>query len=66
MHTIVAWAGLVAALTWFLMWDEERTDLSAGPWRYLLPGLLLTVAIAAVATDRGVFPHRTRNTAASA
>jgi CDP-diacylglycerol--serine O-phosphatidyltransferase len=38
---IPAAAGLVASLTWFLMWDEERTDLSAGPWRYLLPGLLL-------------------------
>jgi CDP-diacylglycerol--serine O-phosphatidyltransferase len=38
---IPAAAGLVASLTWFLMWDEDRTDLSAGPWRYLLPGLLL-------------------------
>ena len=23
------------------MWDEDYTDLSTGPWRYLLPGLLL-------------------------
>jgi CDP-diacylglycerol--serine O-phosphatidyltransferase len=38
---IPAAAGLVASLTWFLMWDEDRTDLSAGPWRYLLPGILL-------------------------
>jgi CDP-diacylglycerol--serine O-phosphatidyltransferase len=38
---IPAAAGLVASLTLFLMWDEDRTDLSAGPWRYLLPGLLL-------------------------
>jgi CDP-diacylglycerol--serine O-phosphatidyltransferase len=38
---IPAAAGLVASLTWFLMWDEDRTDLSAGPWRYLLPALLL-------------------------
>src|SRR5271169_4048734 len=29
---IPAAAGLVASLTWFLMWDEDRTDLSAGPW----------------------------------
>jgi CDP-diacylglycerol--serine O-phosphatidyltransferase len=34
-------AGLVASLTLFLMWDEDRIDLSTGPWRYLLPGLLL-------------------------
>jgi CDP-diacylglycerol--serine O-phosphatidyltransferase len=34
-------AGLVASLTLFLMWDEERIDLAAGRWRYLLPALLL-------------------------
>jgi CDP-diacylglycerol---serine O-phosphatidyltransferase len=38
---IPAAAGLVASLTLFLMWDEDRTDLSTGPWRYLLPALLL-------------------------
>jgi CDP-diacylglycerol---serine O-phosphatidyltransferase len=38
---IPAAAGLVASLTLFLMWDEDRIDLSTGPWRYLLPALLL-------------------------
>jgi CDP-diacylglycerol--serine O-phosphatidyltransferase len=42
---IPAAAGLVASLTLFLMWDEEKTDLSAGPWRYLLPGLLLFLSV---------------------
>lgn len=38
---IPAAAGLVASLTLFLMWDEDRIDLSTGIWRYLLPALLL-------------------------
>jgi CDP-diacylglycerol--serine O-phosphatidyltransferase len=38
---IPAAAGLVASLTLFLMWDEDYTNLSAGMWRFLLPGLLL-------------------------
>ena len=38
---IPAAAGLVASLTLFLMWDEDNTNLSNGPWRYMLPGLLL-------------------------
>jgi CDP-diacylglycerol---serine O-phosphatidyltransferase len=38
---IPAAAGLVASLTLFLMWDEDRIDLSTGPWRYVLPALLL-------------------------
>ncbi len=42
---IPAAAGLVASLTLFLMWDEDYTDLSAGPWRYLLPGILLFLSV---------------------
>jgi CDP-diacylglycerol--serine O-phosphatidyltransferase len=42
---IPAAAGLVASLTLFLMWDEERIDLSTGKWRYLLPGLLLFLSV---------------------
>jgi CDP-diacylglycerol--serine O-phosphatidyltransferase len=42
---IPAAAGLVASLTLFLMWDEDHADLSAGPWRYLLPGLILFLSV---------------------
>jgi CDP-diacylglycerol--serine O-phosphatidyltransferase len=42
---IPAAAGLVASLTLFLMWDQDYTDLSTGPWRYLLPGLLLFLSV---------------------
>jgi CDP-diacylglycerol---serine O-phosphatidyltransferase len=42
---IPAAAGLVASLTLFLMWDEEKADLSKGPWRYLLPGILLFLSV---------------------
>jgi CDP-diacylglycerol--serine O-phosphatidyltransferase len=42
---IPAAAGLVASLTLFLMWDEDYTDLSKGPWRYLLPGILLFLSV---------------------
>jgi CDP-diacylglycerol--serine O-phosphatidyltransferase len=42
---IPAAAGLVASLTLFLMWGEDRTDLSAGPWRYLLPSILLFLSV---------------------
>ncbi len=38
---IPAAAGLVASLTMFLMWDEDRIDLSKGSWRYLLPTVLM-------------------------
>lgn len=33
-------AGLVASLTLFLMWWEEK-DFAKGNWRYVLPGILL-------------------------
>jgi CDP-diacylglycerol--serine O-phosphatidyltransferase len=42
---IPAAAGLVASLTLFLMWDEEKADLSKGPWRYLLPAILLFLSV---------------------
>jgi CDP-diacylglycerol--serine O-phosphatidyltransferase len=42
---IPAAAGLVASLTLFLMWDEDKADLSVGRWRYLLPGLLLFLSV---------------------
>jgi CDP-diacylglycerol---serine O-phosphatidyltransferase len=42
---IPAAAGLVASLTLFLMWDEDYADLSKGPWRYLLPGILLFLSV---------------------
>ena len=39
---IPAAAGLVASLTFFMMWFEESDrDISRGPWRFLLPGLLM-------------------------
>jgi CDP-diacylglycerol--serine O-phosphatidyltransferase len=43
---IPAAAGLVASLTFFLMWggDTDR-DLSVGPWRYILPGLLVFLSV---------------------
>ncbi|HEY3864390.1 MAG TPA: CDP-diacylglycerol--serine O-phosphatidyltransferase [Verrucomicrobiae bacterium] len=42
---IPAAAGLVASLTLFLMWDEDRIDLATGKWRYLLPSLLLFLSV---------------------
>ena len=27
------------------MWDEDYTDLSTGPWRYLLPAILLFLSV---------------------
>src|ERR1017187_4126576 len=42
---IPAAAGLVASLTLFLMWDEDKADLSTGPWRYLLPAILLFLSV---------------------
>jgi CDP-diacylglycerol---serine O-phosphatidyltransferase len=42
---IPAAAGLVASLTLFLMWGEDYTDLSTGPWRYLLPAILLFLSV---------------------
>lgn len=43
---IPAAAGLVASLTMFLMWgDQTDRDLSAGPWRFILPGLLLFLSV---------------------
>jgi CDP-diacylglycerol--serine O-phosphatidyltransferase len=42
---IPAAAGLVASLTLFLMWDEDKADISAGPWRYLLPAILLFLSV---------------------
>src|SRR5271155_5604593 len=39
---IPAAAGLVASLTLFLMWGEKTdTDFSNGPWRFILPALML-------------------------
>lgn len=39
---IPAAAGLVASLTFFMMWFEESDrDITHGPWRYVLPGLLV-------------------------
>ncbi len=43
---IPAAAGLVASLTLFLMWgDQSDRDLSRGPWRFILPGLLLFLSV---------------------
>jgi CDP-diacylglycerol---serine O-phosphatidyltransferase len=42
---IPAAAGLVASLTLFLMWDQDYTNLATGPWRFLLPGLLLFLSV---------------------
>jgi CDP-diacylglycerol--serine O-phosphatidyltransferase len=39
---IPAAAGLVASVTLFLMWGDQReADFSAGPWRLILPALML-------------------------
>jgi CDP-diacylglycerol--serine O-phosphatidyltransferase len=39
---IPAAAGLVASLTFFMMWFvESDRDIMRGPWRFILPGLLL-------------------------
>ncbi|MBM3832284.1 MAG: CDP-diacylglycerol--serine O-phosphatidyltransferase [Verrucomicrobia bacterium] len=40
---IPAAAGLVASLTWFIMWWEDR-DFAKGTWRYILPCILLFVS----------------------
>jgi CDP-diacylglycerol--serine O-phosphatidyltransferase len=43
---IPAAAGLVASLTLFLMWgDQSERNLSSGPWRFILPGLLLFLSV---------------------
>lgn len=43
---IPAAAGLVASLTLFLMWEDQSAhDLSTGPWRFILPGLLIFLSI---------------------
>jgi CDP-diacylglycerol--serine O-phosphatidyltransferase len=43
---IPAAAGLVASLTLFLMWEDQTDrDLSHGPWRFILPGLLLFLSV---------------------
>jgi len=43
---IPAAAGLVASVTLFLMWGEKNdTDLSTGPWRFILPGLMLFLSL---------------------
>ena len=43
---IPAAAGLVASLTLFLMWGPGiRATFPPGPWRYLLPGLLLFLSV---------------------
>ncbi len=41
---IPAAAGLVASLTWFLMWWEDK-DFGTGNWRYLLPIILLFLSL---------------------
>lgn len=39
---IPAAAGLVASLTFFLLWAGDKdTDLSIAPWKYLLPAILI-------------------------
>lgn len=43
---IPAAAGLVASLTLFLMWeDKPGRNLSHGPWRFILPSLLLFLSV---------------------
>ncbi|MDX1952842.1 MAG: CDP-diacylglycerol--serine O-phosphatidyltransferase [Verrucomicrobiota bacterium] len=41
---IPAAAGLVASLTLFIMWWDDK-GLAAGPWRYLLPVILLFLSM---------------------
>lgn len=43
---IPAAAGLVASVTFFLMWGEDRDkDMTSGPWRYILPALMLFLSV---------------------
>ncbi len=43
---IPAAAGLVASVTLFLMWGEKTdTDFTNGPWRFILPGLMLFLSL---------------------
>jgi CDP-diacylglycerol--serine O-phosphatidyltransferase len=43
---IPAAAGLVASVTLFLMWGEKTdTDFSNGPWRFILPALMLFLSL---------------------
>jgi CDP-diacylglycerol--serine O-phosphatidyltransferase len=43
---IPAAAGYVASVTFFLMWGEKTDrNLSAGPWRYILPGLMIFLSL---------------------
>ena len=43
---IPAAAGLVASVTLFLMWGEKTdTDFTNGPWRYILPGLMIFLSL---------------------
>ena len=41
---IPAAAGLVASLTWFLMWWEDK-NFASGNWRYVLPVILLFLSL---------------------
>src|SRR5665213_3596928 len=39
---IPAAAGMVASVTWFLMWgDQSDADFTTGAWKFILPGLML-------------------------
>ncbi|MEO8429685.1 MAG: CDP-diacylglycerol--serine O-phosphatidyltransferase, partial [Verrucomicrobiota bacterium] len=48
---IPAAAGLVASLTLFLLWWDEK-EFATGRWRYLLPGLLVFLSIMMVSEVR--------------
>src|SRR5581483_246852 len=43
---IPAAAGYVASVTLFLMWGETNdADFSTGPWRWILPGLMILLSL---------------------
>jgi CDP-diacylglycerol---serine O-phosphatidyltransferase len=48
---IPAAAGFISSLTLFMMWLEEK-ERPIGPWKYLLPPLMILLAIMMVSTVR--------------
>jgi CDP-diacylglycerol--serine O-phosphatidyltransferase len=49
---IPAAAGLVASLTLFLLWWQDRTQFATGKWRYILPIIMVFLSIMMVSEVR--------------
>ena len=48
---IPAAAGLVASLTWFILWVDEK-GFSTGPWRYVLPVIMFFLSMMMISEVR--------------